>query len=494
MNTRLIRIHPSDSVAVALADLNAGDTVDCGDIEVKLADDIPFGHKVALKHIAENEDIVKYGYPIGHACADIEPGAWVHVHNLRTNLSDIINYTYEPAESPLPKREMTFDGYVRPDGSVGTRNEIWIIPTVGCVNNTATLLAREASKRFAGRTDGIFAYTHNMGCSQLGDDQERTMHLISGLIRNPNAGGVLVLSLGCENNNLGVFKPILGEVDPKRVKFLVTQDVDNEYGAALEMLEELVEYAETFKRTPVSASKLTVGFKCGGSDAFSGITANALCGRINDVLCSSGASTILTEVPEMFGAETILMNRAVSREVFDSTVTLINDFKHYYERYNQTIYENPSPGNKKGGISTLEEKSLGCIQKGGKAPVVGVLSYGQQPREGGLHLLNGPGNDQISCTNLVASGATMVLFTTGRGNPMGTPVPTVKVASNNRLAQHKDGWIDFSAGDIIEGKSFDVLTDEFAEYLMNVASGRIQTRNELNGYRDISIFRDGVIL
>lgn len=494
MHTNLIRIHPLDGVAVALADLPNGAQTCCGKETLTLLDDIPFGHKVALRSFEEGESIFKYGHPIGRASAHIARGAWVHAHNLRTGLSGAQHYAYEPAFTPLPKRELFFDGYVRPDGKVGTRNEIWIVPTVGCVNSTAQHIAREAAKRFAGRTDGIFAYVHNMGCSQLGEDQARTQRLLAGLIRNPNAGGVLVLSLGCENNNLGVFQPVIGDIDPRRVKFLVTQDVKDECEAALAQIAELVAYAETFQRRTVPASRLAVGFKCGGSDAFSGITANALCGRANDVLCGCGAATMLTEVPEMFGAETVLMNRCISRAVFEDAVRLIDGFKHYYERYGQVIYENPSPGNKKGGITTLEEKSLGCVQKGGTAPVVGVLDYGQSPSEGGLHLLVGPGNDAISTTGLVASGATLVLFTTGRGNPFGTPVPTVKIASNNRLAQHKPEWIDFSAGDILEGKSFETATDEFCAYLMDVASGRVRAKNEINDYREISIFRDGVIL
>jgi len=332
-----------------------------------------------------------------------------------------------------------------------------------------------------------------MGCSQLAQDHERTQHILKGIINNPNAGAVLVLSLGCENNNLDVFKPILGDYNTDRIKFLVTQDVEDEYEASMDIMKELVEYASTFKRETVPADKLVMGFKCGGSDAFSGITANALCGRINDRVVGSGGSTILTEVPEMFGAETLLMERAVDQETFDEIVDLINNFKNYFTKYNQTIYENPSPGNKKGGISSLEEKSLGCTQKGGHAPVVGVLNYGERVKKCGLNLLIGPGNDQVSCTNLVASGAQMILFTTGRGNPFGSPVPTVKISSNSNLYNKKTHWIDFNAGQILEGKSFETVTEEFFRYLLDVASGK-KTKNEERGYKEISVFRDGVIL
>lgn len=494
----LIIISETDSVAVALRDLEAGETCFAGSIEVTIATSVPFGHKVALQDIKNGAFIIKYGQPIGHAIADIKKGEHVHTHNLKTNLNDLLEYSYKPNtlifdQFKEMKRDKYFQGYVRPDGSVGIRNEIWIIPTVGCVNMTANKLAKEANKLFGDKLDGVFAYTHNMGCSQLGTDHETTQQLLKGIINNPNAGGVLILSLGCENNNLDNFIPVLGDYDPNRVKFLITQAVEDEYETGIELLKELADYASTMKREKVSADKLILGFKCGGSDGFSGITANALCGRVNDALIRQGGTTILTEVPEMFGAETLLMERAVSDEVFHDVVDLINNYKRYFQRYNQTIYENPSPGNKKGGISTLEDKSLGCIQKGGNAPVVGVLGYGEKVKVNGLNLLTGSGNDQVSCTNLVASGAQMILFTTGRGNPFGSPVPTVKISSNSDLFRRKGHWIDYNAGQIVEGKNFDEVTEDFFNYLLEIASGK-QTKNEVYGYKEISIFRDGVIL
>lgn len=498
-NNNLIIISQDDNVAVALNDLKANETYTVNNVTITLLDDIPFGHKVALCDINENENIIKYGHPIGHAKCPISKGNHIHTHNLKTNLDGVLDYKYNKNEEVLAKfnskkKEAFFDGYKRANGKVGIRNEVWIIPTVGCVNTTAKILEKRANDKYGDKIDGVFAYTHNMGCSQLGDDHATTQQILKGLINNPNAGAVLVLSLGCENNNLDDFKPVLGDYDENRVKFLVTQDVEDEYEVAMEILDELVEYASSMKREKVSAKHLVLGFKCGGSDAFSGITANALCGCINDTLVSHGGSTILTEVPEMFGAETILMERAVTEEIFDDTVNLINNFKGYFTKYNQTIYENPSPGNKKGGISSLEEKSLGCTQKGGQAPVVGVLNYGQPVENKGLNLLIGPGNDQVSCTNLVASGAQMVLFTTGRGNPFGSPVPTVKISSNSNLYNKKKHWIDYNAGQLLEGKTFDEVTDDFFQYLLDVASGKIQAKNEEYGYKEISIFRDGVIL
>lgn len=494
---KLFVINPGDTVAVALCPLSAGETLGAPDGEITLKNDIPFGHKVALSDIGAGENVIKYAQPIGRATRPIARGEHVHTHNLATNLSGLLEYRYRPeaaGHARAASGNLFFDGYLRPDGSIGVRNEIWIVPTVGCVNNTARLIAEEANRRFAGMTDGVFTFAHNMGCSQLGDDLQCTQRILKGLVQNPNAGGVLVLSLGCENNNLDVFRPMLGDYNPDRVKFLITQQCEDEIEAALALIKQLVAYLTGMRRRPIPVSKLVLGLKCGGSDAFSGITANALCGRISDRLTALGGTAVLTEVPEMFGAETLLMARAVNQNVFGDCVRLINNFKSYFIEHNQPIYENPAPGNKAGGITTLEEKSLGCIQKGGRAPVVGILDYGDQPVIGGLNLLNGPGNDQVSCTNLTASGIHLLLFTTGRGNPYGAPVPTVKIASNSPLAQRKPHWIDFNAGQALDGRTLDELAGEFFNYLIDVASGRIQTRSEQYGYREISIFRNGVIV
>lgn len=499
MKKGLILVHDGDDAAVALADLCGGETYEVAGQTVTLRDDIPFGHKAALREIAAGENVMKYGSPIGRAVQDIHVGAHIHTHNLKTNLDGQLDYTYQPDKVALAafddvSEQATFEGYLRPDGRAGVRNELWIVPTVGCVNRTAERLADKARARFGNRFDDVRAYPHNMGCSQLGDDQATTMKLLAGLIQNPNAGGVLVLSLGCENNNLDVFRPYLGAIDENRVKFLVTQQVEDEYAAGMELLDELNEAVGGLARQSVPASKLVVGFKCGGSDAFSGVTANPLCGRLCDRVVCTGGSCVLTEVPEMFGAEQLLMARCVDKSTFGQTVSLINDYKDYFTRHGQVIYENPSPGNKAGGISTLEEKSLGCVQKGGTAPVVGVLGYGDPVMKNGLNLLTGSGNDQVSCTNLACSGATIICFTTGRGNPFGAPVPTIKVSSNSELAARKPHWIDFNAGQILDGASWDEASDAFFRCLLDVASGRVRTRSEENGYKEISIFRDGVIL
>ena len=441
------------------------------------------GHKYAIRDIAVGESIIKYGQPIGHATQNIKAGEHVHTHNIKTNLVGILEYRYDPVMYPFQeeKSELTFLGYIRENGDVGIRNDIWIVNTVGCVNKTAEILARKT---------GAKCFPHPYGCSQLGDDQLITQKILKGMVNHPNAGGVLVLGLGCENNNIDVFKTILGNWDDRRVKFLNAQDFEDEVAEGVRLIKELQANASTAQRTPISISKLRVGLKCGGSDGFSGITANPLVGRFCDELTAMGGSCVLTEVPEMFGAEHLLMQRCKTQEIFDKTVSLINDFKEYYSRHNQVIYENPSPGNKKGGITTLEEKSLGCVQKGGLSPVVDVLDYGDTVKRQGLSLLNGPGNDIVAVTNLMASGVHLILFTTGRGTPLGSAVPTIKIATNHALAAKKSNWIDFDASPMLDGKDLSV---ELLQYVVEVANGRF-TCNEENGYEEIAIFKDGVTL
>lgn len=441
------------------------------------------GHKYAICDIKIGENIIKYGNPIGHATEDINKGEHVHSHNVKTNLSGNLEYTYEPEFVPVEEitAGKTFMGYIRENGDVGIRNEIWIINTVGCVNKVAKKLAE---------LTGSYTFEHPFGCSQLGDDHKITQLILRGLVNHPNAGGVLVLGLGCENNNIEEFKKVLGEYNPNRVKFLNTQDCEDEIAEGIKLINELKVYANTFERKAIPISKLKLGLKCGGSDGFSGITANPLVGRLSDNLIAMGGSCVLTEVPEMFGAEHLLMKRCITKEVFDKTVSLINNFKDYFIRHNQVIYENPSPGNKAGGITTLEEKSLGCIQKGGMSQVVDVLEIGDTLTKNGLSLLNGPGNDIVAITNLTVAGVHMVLFTTGRGTPVGAPVPTVKISTNKTLAERKKNWIDFDASPTIKGND---LTDEFLDYIISVASGK-ETANERNNYREISIFKDGITL
>jgi len=578
MKKEYIKLDPKDNVIVLLKDKNAGETINIQNgIDILLQDNIKAGHKVAIRDIAAGEKIIKYGYPIGHATKDIYTGQWVHTHNIKTNLEGKLDYSHikeiiksrnkidgndwknfindsdindfdhgldnendHRCETEIPVS--SFMGYVREDGSVGTRNEIWIINTVGCVNKTAEILVKEANRMFSDKigesVDGVFAFPHPYGCSQFGEDHFTTQKILADLCMHPNAAGVLVLGLGCENNNINEFKKVLesnvllrnqnnrinnsnnsnnnsssnsnnnnsnnnknGECDDKtinslinsrRIKFLSTQDCEDEISCGLKLIGELIEYASVFKRQECPVSKLKVGLKCGGSDAFSGITANPLCGKFSDLLLRNKGTTILTEVPEMFGAETILMERSENEEIFNKIVNMINGFKDYYISYNQPVYENPSPGNKEGGITTLEEKSLGCILKGGSGIVTDVLNYGERLRKSGLNLLEGPGNDAVSITALTAAGANLIIFTTGRGTPFGGPVPTIKVSTTTQLYNRKKSWIDYDAGQLLEGRSMDEMARDLYNFVISVASGNIRTKNEINGYKEIAIFKNGI--
>ncbi len=486
-----IRINPGDNVAVALCAVPKGMTFE----GVTAMEDIPQGHKMALSPIAAGENVVKYGFPIGHATADIAPGTWVHTHNMATNLSGEVEYTYCPKVSPVaPVPVRTFKGYRRKDGRVGVRNEIWIIPTVGCVNDVAKALVRENQDLVAGTVDGVYTFPHPFGCSQTGADHAQTRKLLAALTRHPNAGAVLVLSLGCENLTHDQFLAELGDYDPGRVKFLTCQEVSDEMAEGKKLLRECAAYAQQFQRQDIPASELVIGMKCGGSDGLSGITANPTVGRFSDLLVGMGGSTVLTEVPEMFGAEGFLMDRCVNEEVFRKAVDMINGFKNYFIRHNEVVYDNPSPGNKQGGITTLEDKSCGCVQKGGSAPIMDVIGYGDPVVTRGLNMLYGPGNDLVSATALTAAGAHIILFTTGRGTPFGAPAPTMKIATNTPLATKKKDWIDFNAGVVADGaKTLDEAAGDLMDLVLKVASGK-ETRAEERGFREISIFKDGVVL
>ena len=491
-----LKINPADSVVVCLQPKKKGDIIEIDGLKVVVSQDTPAGHKVLIKDAPKGTDIIKYGYPIGHAKEDLKAGDWVNENNLKTNLSGTLEYTYNPVnqELDIKKENRTFKGYVRKNGDVGVRNEIWIVPTVGCVNGIAERLV-DALKKETGEEgiDAIHAWHHNFGCSQLSGDHENTRKVLRDICLHPNAGAVLVLSLGCENNQPDDFMKMLGDYDKDRIKLLITQKVDDEMEAGMEILRELYDIARQDKRTEVPVSKLRVGLKCGGSDGFSGITANPLVGEFSDWLVAQGGTSVLTEVPEMFGAETILMNRCRTEDLFNQTVSMINNFKEYFLSHGEPVGENPSPGNKAGGISTLEDKALGCTQKCGKAPVSGVMEYGDRLEHDGLNLLSAPGNDLVAATALASCGCHLVLFTTGRGTPFGTFVPTMKIATNPYLASHKKNWIDFSAGQLVEGRTMQELVPEFIDKVLAVASGE-HAKNEENGYREISIFKNGVTL
>ncbi len=494
--TKFIKINPADNVAVAIVDLTKGETLEVEGIKVTLQNDVPSGHKFALKDLAEGENVVKYGYPIGHSIKAQPQGTWMNENNIKTNLAGLLDYSYDPhlVNIDIPNQNLTFDGYLRKDGNVGIRNDIWIIPTVGCVNGVVNQLAEALRQETQSKgVDAIVSFPHNYGCSQLGDDHENTRKILRNMVHHPNAGAILVVGLGCENNQPDAFREFCGNYDTERVKFLVSQNVDDEFTEGMKILRDLYDLASKDQRTKQPLSKLRVGLKCGGSDGFSGITANPLLGVFSDFIVSQGGTTVLTEVPEMFGAETILMNRCADKQLFEKTVKLINDFKQYFLSHGEPVGENPSPGNKKGGISTLEDKALGCTQKCGKSTVRAVLSYGEMIDTQGLNLLSAPGNDLVAATALASAGCQIVLFTTGRGTPFGTFVPTMKISTNSGLAARKPLWIDFNAGALVDGESMESLHTKFRDYVISVASGKL-TNNEKKNYREIAIFKTGVTL
>ncbi len=496
--TRALQVHPSDNVAVAIEALKQGDTVTIQQQTYQLTADIPAGHKFALSDIASGTDIIKYGFRIGQAKVNISTGDWVHEHNAGTALSGSFAHSPELTHPDISENSgfnhAVFSGYRRKNGEIGIRNEIWIIPTVGCVNATARNIAGNTKGTLPEGVDGCYAFEHPYGCSQLGGDHERTREILAGLVKHPNAAGVLVLGLGCENNQVSEFKELLGDYDPQRVRFLIAQEVEDEYAAAADIIAELAAAAAEARREELPLSLLRVGLKCGGSDAFSGLSANPLLGVVSELLVNAGGSVALTEIPEIFGAEDEFLPRCKDRDICNKAVKMINDFRDYFIAHGEPVSENPSPGNRKGGITTLEEKSLGCVQKGGRAPIVAVLDYGERITQNGLSLLNGPGNDIVAVTNLAAAGVHIILFTTGRGTPLGSAVPCIKVATNTNLFRHKENWIDFNAGVVLEGTDMQQAGKNLLTQIIRTASGELQTRNEINNFRDIAIFKSGVTL
>lgn len=492
---KFLKINPIDNVAVCTADgAKSGDVIKIGELELRLADDIAPGHKVAIAAIKENAPVVKYGSPIGYATRDIAPGEWVHSHNLRSGLDKNLEYEYAPVacEPAITTNPATINAYLRSNGEMGIRNDLWIIPTVGCVNGQAIAIA-ERLRNYSNleNVDDIRALTHNYGCSQLGQDHANTRAALAALIKHPNAGGVIVLGLGCENNQLDRLKEEVGEYNPDRVKWIVAQEVDDEVECGVQAGIEILSEMKSDKRQSLPISKLRVGLKCGGSDGLSGITANPLVGLFSDWLIEQGGTTVLTEVPEMFGAEQLLMNRAVDAEVFQKTVKLINGFKDYFRAAGEPVSENPSPGNKAGGITTLEEKSLGCVQKGGSAQVRDVLAYAQLLTKPGLNLLCAPGNDLVASTALALAGCHIIMFTTGRGTPFGTVVPTVKISTNSLLSERKPAWIDYNAG-FIDSNPVEALPG-LIKLVISIADG-MKAKHEISGAKEIAIFKSGITL
>lgn len=493
----VIKIHPTDNVVVALREIADGETIEVEQQKITVHGDIPRGHKIALVDLPQSAQVIKYGLPIGHTKSPVKVGQHIHAHNIKTNLSDLNEYEYHPDFVKLPQqpadRDITL--YRRKNGDVAIRNELWVIPTVGCVNAIAKqMIARLEKEADLSGIDGVHLFSHQYGCSQLGDDHLTTRTVLQNMVRHPNAGAVLVVGLGCENNQIGPFEDTLGDVDAERVHFMTCQKQQDEVAYGVEQLKGLLEVMKQDQRVPGKLSELKFGLECGGSDGFSGITANPMLGCFSDYVIENGGTSVLTEVPEMFGAERILMSRCRDEAIFDKTVDMVNNFKQYFIDHNQPIYENPSPGNKAGGISTLEEKSLGCTQKAGQSVVSDVLPYGGRLKTPGFNLLSAPGNDAVATSALAGAGCHMVLFSTGRGTPYGGPVPTMKIATNSELAKNKPHWIDFNAGALLEGVSMEQLVAQFIDKVVAIANGDELACNERNDFRELAIFKSGVTL
>lgn len=494
-----IQINPKDNVIIALTDLPSGTLITLQNGHAfTLQEAITKGHKASIQDLKIDDLLWKYGESFGHATSDIKMGSWVHSHNSKTNLNDKLDYQYQPID--IPSKASVADNipvniYRRSNGEIGIRNELWVIPTVGCVNGIAqTMVNQFLVNNPQLDIDGVYVFPHQFGCSQLGDDHITTRNLLQSMAKHPNAGGVLILGLGCENNQVPAFMQGLGDIDTKRIQFLISQKVDDEIEAGKDIIQEIYDTIRHDKREIGTLSEINFGLECGGSDGLSGITANPLLGQFSDYVIAQGGTTVLTEVPEMFGAETLLMKRAKDEPVFHKIVAMINGFKDYYQQHNQPIYENPSPGNKDGGITTLEDKSLGCTQKSGTSAVVDVLEYTQKLSVSGLNLLNAPGNDAIATSALAASGCHMVLFSTGRGTPYGGFVPTVKIATNTELSEKKKHWIDFNAGQLVsDDVPMETLLTQFVQTLVRIINGE-QARNERNGIRELAIWKSGVTL
>lgn len=488
---RYIKLGDSDNVAVALQDIAKGEAIELPEGKIVTLDDTPKGHKFALRDISAGEKVIKYGSVIGKAIKDINKGEWVSTHNLKT----LLKPEWKPEWKGNKAKEVnvsipqkTFWGFKRKNGKVGIRNEIWIIPTVGCINGVLKDFARSVER--PEWIDDVKVLSHPYGCSQLGGDLENTKRILSGLARNPNAGGVMVVGLGCENLQLSYMKEELK--NHPNVSFLMLQAVNDEYEALFKSFSEVAERAYS-ERTECPISSLTIGVKCGGSDSLSGITANPLVGKVSDYITYYGGTVLMSEIPEIFGAEDEIISRIEDEEVFNKFVRAITWFRNYYTRYNQPVSENPSPGNIKGGITTLEEKSLGAVKKSGSNKVTDVLWYGEEAKRSGVNIVFGPGNDLVSTTALAGSGAVMILFTTGRGTPFEAVVPTIKISTNSDLKRRRPDWIDFNAGEIAEGKDMDELLRELINLIIEVANGG-RTKGEERGLQEIAIFKDGVIL
>lgn len=484
MNT-LLRLHPKDNVALALRPLPSGARVSVEGISLFTRDPIPYGHKVALVSIPKGGRIIKYGYPIGRAVRSISPGEHVHVHNTESGRAhgDTARPVIREESSLIPRfPQDTFLGFRRQDGRVGVRNHVLVMASVHCVNGGVERIGREVP--------GVVALPHIYGCSQLGEDLAQTRRVLEGYVSHPNVGATLIVGLGCEA--LPTRELVDGLRDRGyRVELLLLQEIGGSRAAVRkgkELAAELLGEVGKLRPEPVPLSELVVGVECGGSDAWSGVTANPAVGAIADALVAHGGTVILSEVTEFIGAEHILAARAISPEVGKAILRAVARREGVAVEMGVDLRgAQPSPGNMEGGLTTIEEKSLGAIVKGGTTPVREFLGYGERPSARGLVVMDTSGNDLESVTGMVAGGAQVVLFTTGRGTPVGNPiVPVIKISSNTPLYERMRDDLDFDAGSILRGEPPTSVAARLAALLLEVAGGR-PTQAEVWGHREFAI-------
>ncbi len=500
---KLLQLHPTDNVAVARVQVAAGEEIQLGPVVVRVSEPIAAGHKVAIRPIAAGEAILKYGQRIGLAGTHIDVGSWVHVHNVNAaRLETEYEYCNELIEPSKPAESRTFMGFRRADGKVGTRNYVALISTVNCSATTARYVAMELAKsdlRDFPNVDGVIPLVHKGGCafSFGGEDHQQLNRTLAGFARHPNIAARLILGLGCETAQAGHLQSDHGLMQlggpsasrsngplPMVLNIQEVGGVRKTVDRAVGVLRDLLVQANDVRREPIPVSELLVGLECGGSDGASGITANPALGYASDLMVAHGGTAILSEIPEVYGAEQLLTRRSISREVADALLDRIHWWEDYAQRHHASIDNNPSYGNKQGGLTTIFEKSLGAVAKGGTSPLRAVYKYAEPVTERGFVLMDTPGYDPASVTGMVAGGAQVIVFTTGRGSCFGCkPAPTIKVATNTPMFNRMREDMDINAGTILEGATVEDVGREIFEMIIATASGR-QTLSEAQGIGD----------
>jgi altronate hydrolase len=500
-NNSVILLHPGDNVVIARVAVGAGQSVEAGPFTLTARDFIPPGHKLAIKGIASGEPVYRYGNLIGFATRPIEPGQHVHEHNLG------YKEVQTEGEAPMlaPERRIlhstrSFLGFQRHDGRVGTRNYIAVVAASNCAAYTSELIAESfADEALPASVDGIVAFPHGEGCGMsIGPDSEQLQRTLKGVLDHPNVSAALILGLGCEVNQISHYLGKAGDNAPATLQGLTMQETGGTRGAvesARRHLRQFVERAAEEKRSETPASKIVLGLNCGGSDSFSGITANPALGHCSDLIVEQGGTVVLAETTEIFGAEHLLTRRARSPEIAAKLLRTIENYKAYLRQFGGSFNDNPSPGNKEGGLTNILEKSLGAVAKAGTSTLEDVLNFAERIEASGFLFMDTPGYDPVSITGLAAGGVNLIAFTTGRGSAIGFPnIPVVKIASNSNTFRRMRDNMDVNAGRIADGQaSIPEVGAEIFELLLRVASGE-RTCAERIGHHEFAPWRIGPVM